>query len=85
MPMNCVDASTMSGVARSERVISISSANDVEPASAISAGQLTVCDDGRNAINTPQKPISTALHRRQPIFSRNTIPDSAVTKIGQAR
>ena len=83
--MNCVDASTMSGVARTERVISIKNANEVEPASAISAGQLTVCVDGRNAISTPQKPISTALQRRQPIFSRSRIPDRAVTMIGQAR
>src|SRR2546421_1157563 len=81
VPMNCVDASTMSGVERTERVISISSANEVEPASAISAGQLTVCDDGRSAINTPQKPISTALQRRQPICSRNRIPDRAGTMI----
>jgi len=75
----------MSGVARKERVISIKKANEVEPASAISAGQLTLSAEGRSAISTPQKPISTALQRRQPIFSRRNIPDSAVTKIGQAR
>ena len=85
MPTNCVDASTMSGVARSERVISISNANEMLPPSAISAGQLTVCADGRSAISTPQKPISTALQRRQPTCSRSTIADSAVTKIGAAR
>jgi hypothetical protein len=72
-------------VARSERVISIRKAKDVEPASAISAGQLTLFADGRSAISTPQKPINTALQRRQPIFSRSTMPDSAVTKIGHAR
>src|SRR6476620_7563002 len=42
VPPNCDDASTMSGVARSERVISINSANDRLPLSAIIAGQLTV-------------------------------------------
>ena len=75
----------MSGVPRSERVISINSANDRLPPSAIIAGQLTVCADGRSAINTPQKPIRIALQRRQPICSPSTRPDSAVTKIGQAR
>jgi flagellum-specific peptidoglycan hydrolase FlgJ len=74
----------MSGVARSERVISIRKANEVDPASAISAGQLTVSADGFSAISTPQKPMMTALQRRQPIFSRSRMPDSAVTKIGQA-
>ena len=85
MPTNCDDASTISGVARNERVISISTANDMLPPSAIIAGQLTVCADGRSAISTPQKPIRTALQRRQPTRSRSTIADSAVTKIGQAR
>ena len=60
-------------------------AKDTLPPSAMTAGQLTVCDDGRSAISTPQKPIRTALHRRQPTRSRNTIGDSAVTKIGHAR
>src|ERR1700753_1249134 len=85
VPANCDAASTMSGVARSERVISINSANDVLPPSAISAGQLMVCDDGRSAISTPQKPITIAVQRRQPTCSPSTIADSAVTKIGQAR
>src|SRR6266550_4105932 len=85
VPANCDEASTISGVARSERVISISTANDRLPPSAIIAGQLTVCDDGRSAINTPQKPIRTALQRRQPTRSRSTMVDNAVTKIGQAR
>src|ERR1700760_2680276 len=85
VPANCEDASTISGVARNERVISISSANDVLPPSAISAGQLTVCDDGRSAISTPQKPITIAVQRRHPTCSRNTMADNAVTKIGQAR
>src|SRR3979409_602452 len=85
VPANCDDASTISGVARNERVISISTANDRLPPSAIIAGQLTVCDDGRSAISTPQKPTSTALQRRQPTLSRSTIADSAVTKIGLAR
>ncbi len=85
VPANCADASTISGVARSERVISISTANDRLPPSAITAGQLTVCDEGRSAIRTPQKPIRTALQRRQPTCSCSTIADSAVTKIGQAR
>src|SRR3982074_3345145 len=52
VPTNCDDASTISGVARNERVISISTANDRLPPSAIIAGQLTVCDDGRSAIST---------------------------------
>src|SRR5216683_2782299 len=85
VPANCDDASTISGVARSERVISINSANDRLPPSAMTAGQLTVCDDGRSAITTPQKPIRTALQRRQPTCSRSTIADSAVTKMGDAR
>ncbi len=55
------------------------------PPSAIIAGQEMVCDDGRNAISTPQKPITIALQRRQPTRSRRTIADNAVTKIGQAR
>ena len=69
VPPNCVVASTISGVARSERVISISNANDRLPPSAIIAGQLTVCADGRSAISTPQKPIRIALQRRQPTCS----------------
>src|SRR5450755_4721990 len=85
VPANCDDASTISGVARNERVISIRTANDRLPPSAISAGQLTVCDDGRSAINTPQNPIRIALQRRQPTRSRSMIADSAVTKIGHAR
>ena len=66
MPPNCDDASTISGVARSERVISIRNANDRLPPSAIIAGQLTVCVDGRSAISTPQNPIRIAVQRRQP-------------------
>src|SRR2546430_6747225 len=58
-PANCDDASTISGVLRNERVISINSANDRLPPSAMSAGQLTICDDGRSAISTPQKPTRT--------------------------
>ena len=85
MPPNCDDASTISGVARSERVISISNANEKLPPSAIIAGQLTVCADGRSAINTPTKPIRIAVQRRQPTRSPSTSPDSAVTKIGAAR
>src|SRR5258708_31614553 len=84
-PANCDDASTISGVLRNERVISINSAKDMLPPSAMSAGQLTICDDGRSAISTPPKPIRTALQRRQPTCSRSTIGDSAVTKMGDAR
>ena len=69
VPPNCDDASTISGVARSERVISIRNANDRLPPSAIIAGQLTVCVDGRSAISTPQKPIRIAVQRRQPTCS----------------
>ena len=75
----------MSGVARSERVTIISTANEKLPASAISAGHVTVCADGCSAISTPQNPTTTALQRRHPTFSRNTIADNAVTKIGHAR
>ncbi len=85
VPMNCDEASTISGVARSERVISISIANDRLPLSAIIAGQLMVCADGRSAISTPPNPIRIALQRRQPTCSRSTIADNAVTKIGHAR
>src|SRR6201746_2373329 len=66
VPTNCEDASTISGVARSEGVININSANDRLPQSAIMAGQLTVCADGRSAISTPQKPIRAALQRPPP-------------------
>src|SRR3954447_8257725 len=85
VPVNCVAASTISGVARSERVTIISTAKEKLPASAISAGHDTVCADGCKAINTPQKPTTTALQRRQPTFSRRMIAESAVTKIGHAR
>src|SRR4030081_2280567 len=85
VPANCDDASTISGVARNDRVISISTANDRLPPSAIIAGQLTFWDDGRSAIKPPAKPIKIALQRRQPTCSRRTIADSAVTKIGLAR
>jgi hypothetical protein len=47
-------------------VISIRVAKDRLPPSAISAGRLTVCADGRSAITTPQKPIKIAVQRRQP-------------------
>src|SRR5437667_6336833 len=85
VPPNCEVVSTISGVDRSERVISISNANDRLPPSAIIAGQLTVCVDGRSAIRTPQNPIRIAVQRRQPTRSPSTMPDSAVTKIGEAR
>src|SRR6476660_2541040 len=85
VPPNCDDASTISGVARNERVISIKTANDRLPPSAIIAGQLTVCADGRSAISTPQNPIAIADQRRQPTRSPSTSPDNAVTKIGAAR
>src|SRR6478736_3915378 len=77
VPANCDDASTISGVLRNERVISINSANDRLPPRAIGAGQLAVCDDGPNAIKTPQKPIRTALQRRQPTCSRSSSGDNA--------
>jgi hypothetical protein len=85
VPRNCADASTMSGVARNERVISISHENARLPASAIMAGHVTLCADGLSAISTPQNPIRIALQRRQPTSSRSTTADSAVTKIGVAR
>src|SRR3954449_12487731 len=66
VPANCDDAITISGVERNERVISISTANDRLPPSAIMAGQLTVWVEGRSAINTPTKPIRMALQRRHP-------------------
>ena len=85
VPTNCVVAITISGVARRLRVISIRNENDRLPPSAIMAGQLTVCAEGRSAIRTPQKPIRIALQRRQPTRSPSTSAESAVTKIGQAR
>src|SRR5579872_5757806 len=85
VPKNCDDAITMSGVARNSRVINIKTEKQRLPPSAITAGQEMVCDDGRSAISTPQKPIATALQRRQPTRSRSTSADSAVTKIGVAR
>jgi len=42
-------------------VISISTENDRQPPSAIIAGRLTVCTDGRSAITTPANPTRTAL------------------------
>src|SRR6476661_4735070 len=77
VPANCDEASTISGVLRNERVISINSANDRLPPSAMRASQLTVCDEGRSAINTPQKPIRTALQRRQPTCSRSISDERA--------
>ena len=85
VPTNCDVANTISGVARKERVISISNAKAILPPSAIIAGQLTACVDGRSAIKTPQNPIRIAVQRRQPTCSPSTMPDSAVTKIGEAR
>ncbi len=84
LPTNCVDAITMSGVARSERVISIKTEKHRLPASAIIAGPLNVCAEGRSAMTTPRKPIRIALQRRQPTRSRKNIADSAVTNTGQA-
>jgi hypothetical protein len=55
------------------------------PPSAISAGSVKLAAEGRNAITTPQKPISTAVQRRQPTRSPSSQTESAVTKIGPAR
>src|SRR5436305_14254807 len=85
VPTNCDVANTISGVARKERAISISNAKAILPPSAIIAVQVTVCDDGRSAINTPKNPIRTALQRRHTTRSRSTSADIAVTKIGHAR
>src|ERR1700716_3095738 len=85
VPPNCDDASTMSGVARSERVISIRNANDILPPSAIIAGQLPVRAEHRVASSAPQNPPRIAVQRLQPTRSPSTLPDSAVPKIGDAR
>src|ERR1700730_13042782 len=85
VPKNCDDAITISGVARNNRVISISTEKHRLPPSAMTSGQELVCADGRSAIRTPKKPNKTAPQHRQPARSRSTIADSAVTKIGQAR
>src|SRR6266404_607379 len=82
VPANCAVLSTISGVVRSKRVINSVAANAMLPASAIIAGQLTLCAEGCNAITTPQKPIKIALQRRQPTCSRSRTADNAVTKIG---
>src|SRR3982074_1841504 len=50
VPANCEAASTIPAVARSERVISINTANDRLPPSAMTAGQLIVWVDGHSAI-----------------------------------
>jgi hypothetical protein len=63
----------------------IDNENVNEPASAISAGQVSVPVPGRRQITTPAKPTSTALQRRQPTGSRSTTAAIAVTKIGPAR
>src|SRR3977135_4666768 len=57
VPANCDDASTISGVARSERVISINSANDRLPPSAIIAGQLPAWERGPSATSAPHQTI----------------------------
>src|SRR5262249_6670376 len=85
VPANCDDAITMSGVDRSERVISIRTEKQRLPASAIIAGPLQGCVEGLSAMTTPRKPIRIALQRRQPTRSRKTIADSAVTNTGHAR
>src|SRR5580704_5366286 len=84
LPQNCVEAITMSGVARNARVISISTEKHRLPASAIIAGPLNVCAEGLSAITTPRNPIRIALQRRQPTRSPKNIADSAVTNTGQA-
>src|SRR5215470_8139032 len=84
VPANCVEAITMSGVARSERVISIKTEKHRLPASAIIAGPLKVCAEGLSAITTPRKPIRIALQRRQPTRSPKKVADSAATNTGQA-
>ncbi len=71
--------STTSFVSRSMRVTIISRAKARLPASAISAGQVSVAAEGRSAISTPAKPASTASQRRQPTFSPSSSADSAVT------
>src|SRR6516162_4294381 len=85
VPANCELAMTISGVARSRRVVISSMEKHRLPDSAITARQLTLCAEGFSAITTPAKPIRIALQRRQPTCSRNTVADSAVTKIGHAR
>src|ERR1700737_1172901 len=65
-PANCDDASPISGVARSERVISINTANDRLPPNAMTAGQLIVCVDGHAAENNGSYAIRTAAKLRQP-------------------
>src|ERR1700744_3723293 len=84
VPANCAEASTMSGVARSERVIIIKTEKARLPASAIIAGHVTAFADGSSAIKPPQNPIRIALQRRQPTCSRSTSADNAATKIGVA-
>src|SRR5581483_11911963 len=82
---NCAEASTISGVARNSRVVRSEQEKERLPASAIIAGQLTDCAEGRSATSTPANPTRIALQRRQPTCSRRKIADSAVTKIGVAR
>ena len=83
IPLNLVG--DLLGVPRSERVMIMSAANDALPASAIIAGQLNACVEGRSAIMTPMKPTRIALQRRQPTFSPRKSAEAAVTKIGAAR
>ena len=55
------------------------------PTSAISAGRVKLDDEGRNAITTPVKPMSTAVQRRQPTLSCSNGTDRAVTSSGEVK
>ena len=65
----CTVTSTVSEVPRTRRVQTSSSAKEMLPAMAISAGQEKLCADGLSAIMTPAKPTITAEQRRQPTCS----------------
>jgi hypothetical protein len=70
--------STTSGVPRTARVTSMKAVKQIEPASAISAGPVSVAVEGRIAMITPTKPATTALQRRQPTFSPRNSAENAV-------
>ena len=75
----CPATSTVLDVLRSMRVAIIETAKNMLPANAISAGKVRLAAVGRKASSTPAKPMSTAVHRRQPTRSCNSTTESAVT------
>ena len=75
----CQNAMIASGVPRSARVTMRKKAYMTLPRRATAAGQPKWLAAGCSAITTPPKPTITAVHRRQPTFSRRRSAASTVT------